>query len=91
MKYLNGGNNNSRIYAKRVCSGFSVCSFAYPVDIPAVQAIPLTAYRPIYSVFPTVSSYDALRLDLLKHSTLENINCFSFSRNYNRLDSYQHN
>jgi hypothetical protein len=66
MKYLNGGNNNSGIYAKRVCSGFKVCSFASPVDIPAAQAIPLTAFQPIYSVFHTISFYDALRLDLLK-------------------------
>jgi len=51
---------------KRVCSGFTVCSYASPVGIPTVQATPLTAYQPIYSVFPTVSFYDALRLDLLK-------------------------
>jgi hypothetical protein len=66
VKYLSGGNNNSSICAKRVCSGFTVCSFASPVDIPAVQAIPLTAYQPIYSAFPNVSFYDALTLDLLK-------------------------
>ena len=66
MKYLNGGNNNSSIYAKRVCSEFTVCSFASPVDIPAVQAIPLTASQPIYCALRAVSFYDALRLDLLK-------------------------
>lgn len=51
---------------KRVCSGFTVCSYASPVGIPAVQAIPLTAYQSIYSVFRTVPFYGALRLDLLK-------------------------